>query len=131
MSSTEGFPWHDFIPNAAAQITAVTAIAVGLGWWFRRVVRWWKKLRVWKDAIAQERFAERSAQHLDAAIAPRFTELGERVSSIEDKFQSHLEETVLRREREDAAAAERKELFAALREHMAKEDARVASEENQ
>lgn len=130
MSSTEGFPWHDFIPNAAAQITAVTAIAVGLGWWFRRVVRWWKKLRVWKDAIAQERFAERAAQHLDAAIAPRFDELGQRVSSIEDKFQTHLEETELRRHREDAAAEERKELFAALRAHMEREDARTAREEN-
>lgn len=119
----------DWVTSVGAQITALTAIAIAVGWWFRRVVLWWKKLRLWGDAIAQEKFAERAAQHLDDKIAPRFDELGQRVASIEDKFETHLEETVLRREREDAAAEERQVLFAALREHMAKEDERTAREE--
>jgi hypothetical protein len=116
--------WDDFVTSVGAQATAVTAVAVAVGWWGRRVVRWWRKMKVWRDAQAQERFAERAAQHLDAVIAPRFDELHRRVVSIEDKFQLHLDEAVDRRRREDAASDERQVLFQALREHMAKEDAR-------
>lgn len=119
----------DWITSVGAQATAVTAIAVALGWWGRRVVRWWRKLKVWKDATAQERFAERAAQHLDATIAPRFEQLNRRVKSIEDKFQLHLDEAVDRRRREDAAAEERAVLFDALREHMRLEDARNERDE--
>jgi hypothetical protein len=81
-------------------------------------------MRVWKDAVSQERFAERSAQVFADVIAPRFDELGSRVAVIEDKLQQHLDDAVDRRVREDAAARERSILFDALREHMAKEDAR-------
>lgn len=122
MSSTGGFPWDDLLPNAAAQLTAVTAIAIAVGWWGTRVLRWWRKLRVWSDAVAQERFAERAAQVIDIAIAPRFDALNRRLESVEDKFQLHLDETVDRRRREDAATKERQELFQALREHMERED---------
>lgn len=125
------WPWRDVLPSAAAQITALTAIAIAVGWWGTRVVRWWRKLRVWSDAVAQERFAERAAQVINEAIAPRFDRLDRRLKSVEDNFQIHLDETVERRKREDAAAAERTLLFQQLREHMAKEDTRTAREENQ
>lgn len=113
---------NEFVTSFGAQLTALTAIAVALGWWGRRVLRWWRKLRVWGDAVAQERFAERAAQHLDAAIAPRFIELNRRIGSVEDKFEKHLNETVDRRHREDAATEERRELFAELRKHMENEE---------
>lgn len=117
-----GLAGDEFITSIGAQATAITGIAVALGWWVRRVVKWWKKMRVWQSAVAQERFAERFAQHLDAVIAPRFDDLGNRIASVEDKFQLHLDEAEKRREREDAQTEERQVLFAALRKHMDAEE---------
>lgn len=125
--NTDGWPW-EFLPVLAAQITALAVLAAGAGWLVRRLVRWWRKLRVWKDAIAQEHFAERAAQHLDAAIAPRFIEMNRRIGRVEAKFQEHLDESQEQRKRDDAAAEERSLLFEALREHMAREDARAEKE---
>lgn len=113
-------PWDSFLPNAAAQLTATTAIAVAVGWWFRRVVRWWRRMREWREAVISQRFAEL----LDEQLAPRFQLLNDRVGSVERAMQRHLDEAERRRDMEAAAAEERAELFAALRAHMAREDER-------
>lgn len=114
----------DWITSVGAQATAVTAIAVALGWWGRRVVRWWRKMRVWRNAVLTEKFAERAAQHIDATLVPRFDALGHRIGAVESKLDAHLEEAELRWVREEAAAEERDRLFRRLEQHMDAEDAK-------
>jgi len=118
MLSAAEYAWPDVLTQTAAQATALTALVTLAGWWGRRVVRWWRKARVWRRAIQEEHFAQRIGQYAAASIEPRFGQLEENVAEINRKVDQHLLESVRRRVRED-------DLYTRLEDHMDREDGRT------
>lgn len=98
--------------EAAAFVSIVGALAI--------VWRWVRRMR----AKARDAFARSIGAEVGRAIEPVVKQWDRKLEAIDSKLNAHISLTARRRTEDDARWAKTEKLYAALHEHMRREDER-------